>query len=154
MAHTIESVSALRMAVVPLSLGAALLVGCSDSVPDTNAGQTSASSAETPSNGQQFPDVIEVQVTRDGDDAFSFDVTISSPYDSADRYADGWRIVGPDGQVFGEMTLDHDHASEQPFTRSQPGVEIPSGVTMVTVEGRDTQNGYGGRTQTVELPAS
>jgi hypothetical protein len=52
------------------------------------------------------------------------------------------------------MTLGHDHAAEQPFTRTQTGVEIPGDVTTVTVEGRDTENGYGGTTRTVQIPAA
>jgi len=68
-----------------------------------------------------------------------------------ERYADGWRVLGPDGEVYGEHTLTHDHAAEQPFTRAQEGVEIPDGVAEVTIEGRDLSNGYGGQTFTVEL---
>jgi hypothetical protein len=79
---------------------------------------------------------------------------MSSPYDSPERYADGWRILGAGGEVYGEMTLAHDHASEQPFTRTQSGVEIPDGATTVVVEGRDSENGYGGQTRTVDLPTS
>lgn len=79
-------------------------------------------------------------------------MTIRSPYDTPDRYADGWRILAPDGTVLGEMTLGHDHASEQPFTRTQTGVAVPAGITQVTVEGRDRENGYGGATRMVDLP--
>lgn len=87
-------------------------------------------------------------------DTWDFDVTMSSPYDSPERYADGWRVVGPDDTVFGEHTLGHDHASEQPFTRSQTGVEIPDDVDEVTIEGRDQANGFGGESQTVDLAAA
>jgi hypothetical protein len=51
------------------------------------------------------------------------------------------------------MTLTHDHATEQPFTRTQAGLEIPDGIASVTVEGHDLDNGYGGATQTVDVPA-
>ncbi len=99
---------------------------------------------------QLFPDVIGVSVTADGD-AFRFDVTVSSPYDTPGRYADAWRIVAPDGRVLGVRELAHDHAGEQPFTRSLTGVVIPDDVTMVTVEGRDLVNGWGGGTQVVSI---
>ena len=89
-----------------------------------------------------------------GSDGFQFDVTISSPYDSPSRYADAWRIVGPDGAVLGERLLTHDHAAEQPFTRSLAGVEIPYGVAEVTVQARDLVNGWGGGTVTVTVPTS
>lgn len=102
-------------------------------------------------SGQRYPDVVDVTVEADGD-AYTFRVTISSPYDSPERYADGWRVMGPDGTVYGEHTLAHDHASEQPFTRTQTGVTIPADVDEVVVEGRDSEHGYGGTTRSVTLP--
>ena len=42
----------------------------------------------------------------------------------AERYADGWRVLDEAGEVLGEMELGHDHASEQPFTRTQTGALI------------------------------
>jgi hypothetical protein len=95
--------------------------------------------------------VIGVDVAEESAGVFAFTVTISSPYDTPLRYADGWRIIGPDGTVFGEHTLAHDHAGEQPFTRTQSGVEIPVDVDEVTVEGRDLEHGYGGTPMTVTL---
>jgi len=61
------------------------------------------------------------------------------------------RVLAPDGAVLGEHTLLHDHANEQPFTRTQRNVIIPSDVLTVTIEGRDLVNGYGGRTFTVPV---
>lgn len=136
----------MRLVVVGLLLGTLVLSGCSDAAPAEPPTQDSERSE------QQFPDVLDVAVERAEDGTFTFDVTMSSPYDTPERYADGWRILGPDDEVLGEKTLTHDHASEQPFTRSQSGVEIPDGVTSVVVEGRDLTNGYGGGTQSVELP--
>lgn len=89
-----------------------------------------------------------------GDGAFDLDVTMSSPYDTPERYADGWRVLSEDGKVLGRMTLAHDHASEQPFTRSQPGLEIPEDVTSVVVQGHDIDHGYGGDKLRVEVPTS
>ncbi len=100
---------------------------------------------------QMFPDVIDATATFDGS-AWTVAATLSSPYDTPERYADAWRVVGPDGTVFGERILTHDHASEQPFTRSQSGIEIPDDVTTVTIEGRDQQFGYGGETFELTLP--
>lgn len=101
--------------------------------------------------GSQFPDVVAAEATRAADGTWSFLVTVSSPYDSPARYADGWKIVGLDGTVYGEQTLTHDHASEQPFVRRQSGVVIPDDVDEVTVVGRDSANGYGGDTLTIPL---
>lgn len=110
---------------------------------------TTASSA--PGEAILFPDVIDASATRGNDDTWTVSATLSSPYDSPDRYADAWRVMGPDGTVFGERILTHDHASEQPFTRSQSGIAIPSHVTMVTIQGRDQRSGWGGTTFELSL---
>lgn len=98
-----------------------------------------------------YPDVIGVEV-RPGAGVYSFDVTISSPYDTAQRYADAFRLIGDDGTVYGIRELLHDHANEQPFTRSLGGVEIPDTVRTVTIEARDQVYGWGGETIVVDLP--
>ena len=104
-----------------------------------------------PTNDNSFPAVLAAQLTRNTDGSFDIAVTVSSPYDTPQRYADGWRVLAPDGTVLGEHTLLHDHANEQPFTRTQQGVIIPSDVLSVTIEGRDLINGYGGGTLTVAV---
>jgi len=71
---------------------------------------------------------------------------LSSPYDTPERDADSWRVIGPDRTVYGERFLTHDHANEQPFTRSQAGIAIPDDVDVVTLEGCDQQFGWGGGT--------
>lgn len=103
---------------------------------------------------QLHPDVIEVNFGRVGEGPYEFDVTISSPYDTPDRYADAWRVVGLDGTVYGIRELTHDHQSEQPFTRSLNGVEIPRDVIDLVVEARDSVNGWGGGTIEVRLDSS
>lgn len=100
----------------------------------------------------RFPDVIAVELRPAGDEVFDVAVTMSSPYDSPERYADGWRVLDQQGDVLGTHTLLHDHANEQPFTRTQRGLHVPAGVTQVTVEGRDSANGFGGATVTVDVP--
>jgi hypothetical protein len=129
------------------------LAGCGTSDESTDRTPTAVASAPAPTEAaeQRHPDVIDVVAEQESARVFSFTVTISSPYDTPDRYADGWRIVGPDGTVYGEHTLTHDHATEQPFTRVQRGVAIPSGVDEVTVEGSDLEYGYGGATVTVTI---
>jgi hypothetical protein len=111
---------------------------------------SAATSVATSPAEQQFPDIVDVAVTAEGG-TFRFDVTVSSPYDTPERYADAWRIVAPDGTELGVRELTHDHANEQPFTRSLSDIEIPPDVTTVTVEGRDLVNGWGGGTQTLTI---
>lgn len=100
---------------------------------------------------QQFADIVAVKVQPRGAGKFDFDVTVSSPYDTAQRYADAFRVMGKDGKVYGERKLLHDHATEQPFTRGLYGVSIPVAVRSVVVQARDQKYGYGGKTVEVSL---
>ncbi len=38
------------------------------------------------------------------------------------------------------------------MTRTQSDLEIPDGVDVVTVQGRDTENGFGSATVKVKVP--
>lgn len=119
-------------------------------VPSTPT-DTSTEGTEDPTTDQTHPDVLEVELIR-ADDTWTVAVTISSPYDSPERYADAFRVLAPDGTELGVRELLHDHAAEQPFTRTLTDVEIPDDITAVTVEGRDVANGWGGTTVTVDVP--
>lgn len=101
---------------------------------------------------QKYPDVLAVKIRPRGGEAFDFDVTVSSPYDSPRRYADAFRVTDKEGRVFGERKLLHDHAGEQPFTRDLYGVKIPPGVRSVVVQARDQKHGYGGKAVETALP--
>lgn len=133
-----------------------LLASCSgpSSEPSTtsNAVATPSGSATSGAESEQrHPDIVSVQLNEIGENQFRLDVTVSSPYDTPERYADGWRVLGPDGVVLAEHELGHDHAAEQPFTRTQSGVKIPEGISHVIIEGRDQKFGYGGATVSVEV---
>jgi hypothetical protein len=115
------------------------------------AALTAPAVAQSPDE-QKFPDVVSVRVSARGADRFDFDATISSPYDTPQRYADAFRAMSKDGTVFGERILFHDHAGEQPFTRDLYSVTIPNTTREVVIQARDKRYGYGGRTVTVALP--
>jgi hypothetical protein len=106
---------------------------------------------EDSTHEQRFPDVIDAELEPDGD-AWRLRATLSSPYDTPERYADAFRAVAEDGTVLGVRELAHDHAGEQPFTRSLTGLEIPDDVARITVEGRDQSYGWGGDTIEVDVP--
>ncbi|TFH13031.1 MAG: hypothetical protein E4H05_11585 [Acidimicrobiales bacterium] len=140
-----------RFSIAFVLVGATAIAACGDD--DAASGPeppSTSTSVATSGDEQQFPDILDVAITPQGD-TFRFDVTISSPYDTPERYADAWRIVAPDGTELGVRELTHDHAAEQPFTRSLTGVVIPGDVTTVTVEGRDLLNGWGGTTLMVTI---
>jgi len=150
--------SRLRLAAA-LTVSLTTLSACGTDQSDVTRGgdyTTSSSSAASEESGStadaDFPDVIAAELSDDGD-TYSLEVTMSSEYDTPERYADGWRVLDAEGNELGTMELGHDHASEQPFTRSQSGLEIPDGVETVTVEGHDLVNGYGGATVDVDVPS-
>jgi hypothetical protein len=141
------------------ALGLALVLGgcgasSSDSEADAPSGASASASADIQPDTKDadHPDVLEAVLKAGSNGGWTLDVTLSSEYDSPERYADGWRVLNSDGNVLGEHTLGHDHANEQPVTRTQTDLEIPDGVDVVTVEGRDTDNGFGGATLDVKVP--
>lgn len=118
-----------------------------DTSPDADRTQ-----ATDPSGGEEHPDILEAELTDNGDGTHRMAATIASPYDTPERYADAFRVLTPDGQELTVRVLTHDHADEQPFTRSSADFEIPAGVTELTVEGRDQVSSWGGATVQVPVP--
>lgn len=116
------------------------------------AGLLAGSARAADATSRSHPDVIDAKVQARDTDIFDFDATVSSPYDTPRRYADGFRVAGKDGTVYGERKLLHDHAAEQPFTRDLHGVRIPRHIRSVVVQARDQKFGHGGRTVELMLP--
>ncbi len=97
-------------------------------------------------------DVVAVSVSAQEDGRFRFDVTVRHDDEGWDHYADVWEVVGKDGTVYGQRVLAHPHVSEQPFTRSQSGIDIPTDVSEVMVRSGDKVHGFGGEEKLVKLP--
>jgi hypothetical protein len=129
----------------------AVLAGCGDDGAGPSSSTPAVETAGDADSAQRFPDVIAAEAEQIGG-LWTISVTISSPYDTPERYADAWRVLGPDGYVYGERVLVHDHQDEQPFTRSLDGVRIPDEVEVVTIEARDLVHGWGGTTLELTLP--
>ena len=130
-----------------------LFAGCAGggAATTSSGGAASVSADDLAPTDELYPDVVAAEASQDSDASWRFDVTLSSPYDTPQRYADGWRILAPDGTELGIRVLGHDHAAEQPFTRSLGGVEIPENIDTVTIQGRDQISGWGGATVEVSL---
>jgi len=144
----------MALVMVTAISGCSLLFGSGSVDPASTIEPTTGEVQAVPqvSGGEQFPDVLEVVLRPRGERTYDVVVTLSSAYDTPQRYADGWRVIDSDGRTLGTHTLLHDHASEQPFTRTQSGLVIPEGIEEVTVEGRDQANGFGGLTLTIPVP--
>ena len=135
--------------VAVVTMGLALDLACMQYV----AAQSKPPVAGSAVAEQRYPDVTAVKVRSTGGGKFDFDVTLSSPYDTPQRYADAFRVSTLDGKQLGERVLLHDHQTEQPFTRDLYGVSIPADIKKVRIQGRDQKYGYGGKTMEVNLPA-
>ena len=90
-------------------------------------------------------DVKSVECRFEAGGTFRLDVTVAHDDAGWDHFADIWQVLGPDGSVLGERVLAHPHDNEQPFTRSQSGIEIPSDINSVTIRAHDKIHGWGGK---------
>lgn len=97
-------------------------------------------------------DVVAVEVAKQRDGKYRFDVTVRHADEGWEHYADRWDVVGPDGDVLGSRELLHPHVNEQPFSRSLTGVAIPNDVEGVTIRAHDSVHGLGGAEMTVAVP--
>ena len=101
--------------------------------------------------GDKFPEVLGVEAEPIDNNSWRFNVKLSSTYDSPQRYADAWRVLDDQDNELGIRILGHDHANEQPFTRSGT-IQIPESTSTVFVEGRDQANGWSGQRFEFKLP--
>lgn len=119
--------------------------------------EKTSTSEETTGEGANA-DVTYVRAVQSDDGTWTFHVTVEHPDTGWEDYADGWDVVTPDGEVLKPdpeskftRTLLHPHQNEQPFTRSQRGIEIPEGVTQVRIRAHDLVDGFGGQEVVVDL---
>ena len=115
-------------------------------------------SNQLPSSRKGDADVVFVRAVLNGNDNWTFHVTVAHNDIGWEDYADGWDVILPDGTVLKAdgnspytRLLLHPHETEQPFTRSQSGIIIEPDVAFVTVRAHDLVDGYGGREVVVEL---
>ena len=123
----------------------------SPETPETAPKEKPATEVAAPVYGDQFPRVMEVKAKPLNNQRWQFNVTLSSPYDSPQRYADAWRVLDDQGNELGIRILGHHHANEQPFTRSHV-IELPENTASVFVEGRDQANGWSGQRFEFQVP--
>ncbi len=142
-----------------------------DPVQETIVPQSSSTPSSTPNEPSPSPvpddgqtadaDVLYVKASEDSDGNWTFHVTVFHPDTGWEDYANGWDVVLPDGTVLKPnpnseftRTLLHPHENEQPFTRSQSGIQIPVEITQVIVRAHDLVDGFGGQEVIVNLNES
>lgn len=112
---------------------------------------TAATLSVNVGTGTANADVLFVRAVQTAATTWTFHVTVSHPDSGWEDYADGWDVVLPDetvlkpdaGSPFTRLLL-HPHETEQPFTRSQGGLEIPADTLTVRVRAHDLVDGFGG----------
>ena len=118
---------------------------------------TYGSGGEKGSEGSFNPDldyaqIAYVKATESSKGLWRFDVSVRHNDEGWDHYADAWQVIDPQsGKVLGERILAHPHETEQPFTRSQSGITIPSDLNRVLVRAKCNVHGFGGREILVDL---
>jgi hypothetical protein len=95
----------------------------------------------------EYVEAIEVSAG-----VWRFDVTVRHNDEGWGHYADAWQVINPrSAQILGERILAHPHEMEQPFTRSQSGINIPADLMRVAVRAKCAVHGFGGRVIVVDL---
>ena len=134
-------------------LAISLFVACEEEVVE-EADPKTVQVAKEPGDAN----VTEVFAREEPDGTWTFHVSVTHKDVNWYDYSDGWDVVLPDGSVikpdpFSMFTraLRHPHVDEQPFTRTQKGINLPEGVDKVTVRAHDKKNGWGGEEIVVDL---
>ncbi len=96
-------------------------------------------------------DIVGVQVTKNPDQSYHFDVTVKHKDEGWNHYVNKWDVVAPNGKVLATRVLHHPHVNEQPFTRSLFSVKIPAEIKRVTIRAYDSIHHYGGVEKDVSL---
>lgn len=131
-----------------------------DSVPspttqapvETTQGPQTTSTDNGAAGDDGCANVIDAGIDADGDGKFTVSATVRSADTGWEKYADLWEVRTAGGEVLGERVLTHPHETEQPFTRSLSGVEIPGEVAEVVVIAHDLVAGYCGESFTIAVP--
>lgn len=95
-------------------------------------------------------EVVNTRFDRQGD-SWTVHTTLRHADSGWDHYADKWRVINSRGDVLGERVLFHPHENEQPFTRSQSGIRIPQGISVVFVQAHDKVHGWSKQRIRVDL---
>jgi len=95
-------------------------------------------------------DVIDAQARQTAGQSWRISATIRHADTGWDHYANGFEVLAPDGTLLATRVLHHPHVNEQPFTRSV-SVDIPKGVTYISVRAIDSVHGSGGAQVRVDL---
>ena len=138
--------AAISLALLPAACGER-----AQPAGERTAGRAAGASRAETSLSERFPTLENVRPIRTAPRAYDFMVMLRAPYASRSRYAAGWRVLSPRGEVIAVKRLARPYLADRSFWRRQAGVRVPPGARHVQFEARDSRNGYGGRRLTVTL---
>jgi len=106
---------------------------------------------DTYSTSLKFAQVTQVVATQESSGSWCFGTSVRHNDEGWKHYADGWEVIDLEGNQHGYRKLGHPHVNEQPFTRSQCNIKIPSGISKVIVRAKCNKHGFGGKPFIVHL---
>jgi len=109
---------------------------------------------DTYSTSLEFAQVTHVIATQKSGGSWCFDTSVRHNDQGWEHYADGWEVIDLEGNQLGYRRLGHPHDNEQPFTRSQCNIKIPSGISKVIVRAKCNKHGFEGKPIVVALNIS
>ncbi len=99
----------------------------------------------------EFAQVKDVLATQKSSGTWCFGTSVRHNDQGWEHYANGWEILDLEGNQLGYRELHHPHDNEQPFTRNQCNIKIPTEVTKVIVRAKCNKHGFGGKAMVVNL---
>ncbi len=96
--------------------------------------------------------ILDVDVKNEGNDRYTFHVTVQHEDKGWDHYADRWEILTPEGEIVAIRILRHPHIKEQPFTRGLPFVPVSKDINEVTIRAHCSVDGFEGIENKLTLP--
>ena len=117
------------MSKIFLALALTLIIGGCSSISKS---KVSSAKLVAMTKSSSTAKVLEVQATGEAKN-YTFAVTVSSPDTGCDlaerggranRYADWWEVITPEGELLYRRVLLHSHVDEQPFQRTGGSVAI------------------------------
>ncbi len=131
------------MKMSPILIGFPLLIGmlfcCSTDKISADEQEALADSDIASKEGGAKTTLVEISGE---ENAYRFNVTVSSPDTGCEQYADWWEVIDTDGNLLFRRILAHSHVGEQPFSRSGGPIAI-SGNTEVYIRAHMNNLGYG-----------
>ncbi len=108
-----------------------------------SCGSSNETSTIQPTNGEK---AAIVSVSASGNEnAYTFNVGISSPDKGCNQYANWWEVLSENGELIYRRILGHSHVNEQPFTRFGGSVTITKDQ-IVIIRAHMNTSSYGTKT--------